>query len=984
MPHRTDRALTADAMRLITHLRHALKERPTPLIVESDGAYATRVCPGGSLWTGAIEVAAALEAAGLREGDRLAVCLPNGIDFIRLMLGAMRAGITFCPVPHGSRYASEMVLGLDAALVVTDADLPGAVTVGDLLEGTPSRRSPSRPPTPDLAWILWTSGTGGDPRAIGLSAANLVHQIEGHAPALEMKGARVVSFLSWAHAFGASIELLQALVAGAEIELPCRFRYDRDALAEAVRREPGSWLNAVPRVIHELAELPDGKNLLRGLSGGVVGGAAIDQECAEILSGSRLRVGYGQTEASPGIMLGPRGVFSAGLLGLPVGCDVALVEGELRAKGANVAAEVWHGEPMRREGEWLLTGDLAHLTDEGLYVFDGRASGCWKWSNGRAFNPQPVEESLTRTAGSQVFLFKARRDSVQPVVIGNLAIAPELPLALPHEPPVVLPLAEAAECLTAAGKWSRAKLAEATLRLYPHAVELDPLHYRSVRQPLEIGRGTRLTTRELTRAAQRGVGARLSAATPEAVAQCHTFAQERARAGETIYGWKTGFGPLVAFEACDDPVDQGIGLLAHLRAGQGEPLEPEVVRAMLLLRAHTVAQGHSAISPACLGWLIEAIQKGVTPVVPRWGSVGASGDLVPMAHAVAALLGEGEMILGDRRVPAAEALSRLGLEPVHLAGRDALALVNGTPLMSAMGAFAIEEARRALAGAIVLTGGLYELLGAHHQPLAESLHARSGHETHEIVAAEIAGGLAGMRIDPTRPLQEPYSVRCAPQLLGAVLTSLRSVTRVLDDELNGVTDNPFFDAESQSVVHGGAFFGQEPAFALDTLTSAAVQLANLVERQLALILEPETNGGLPLLLAPIPGATSGLAGVQISATAQVAELRRRAMPASIQSLPTNGRNQDIVPMGVHAARNAFESVRMIEPLLGSLAVALGQGFFLQRSEPVSPFGRVLMAALSEVPPLDGADRPLFEDVRRASSALLSHPAIDELTDRLAA
>ncbi len=453
------------------------------------------------------------------------------------------------------------------------------------------------------------------------------------------------------------------------------------------------------------------------------------------------------------------------------------------------------------------------------------------------------------------------------------------------------------------------------------------------------------------------------------VARCAQFVGEYQAQGNAIYGLSTGFGPLLSFKASSDANAQGAGLLNHLRAGQGELLAPAVTRAMLLARVWSLAQGHSGASVEVLEALAAVLAVPWSPAVPELGSVGASGDLTPMAHAASALCGEGDAFLGHERLSAVEALRRVGLRPVKLQGRDALALVNGTSLTAAAAALAVSTARRAVAVALGLSALLAETLGAAADFTSPALLALSGHPSAHRVATQLQELLSGSTVKPGRPLQEAYSLRCAPQLVGAAEETVAHVEQVIVADLNGVSDNPVFFPEDGRVIHGGNFFGQQVAFAADALNLTLTQLANLAERQLDLLLDPNRNGGLPPLLSAKPGAQSGLAGVNLAATAIVALMRRSATPASIQSLPTNGQNQDVVPFGTQAALEAYRQSERLVLVQASLALGLRQAAHLGAPAPTSPAGRALLERLSAcVAPVD-PDRPLAEDVQRLGQTL---------------
>ncbi|TXS04270.1 aromatic amino acid lyase [Streptomyces sp. col6] len=443
-----------------------------------------------------------------------------------------------------------------------------------------------------------------------------------------------------------------------------------------------------------------------------------------------------------------------------------------------------------------------------------------------------------------------------------------------------------------------------------------------------------------------------------------------------IYGATTGFGALVGYAGRADEADQCDNTLAHLGAGQGPDLPHEICRAALLLRTWSLAQGYSGVSAEVVDRLTAMFATTFSPAVPRYGSVGASGDLIPLAYATQALRGRGHAYLDGHRMGAAEALTAAGLRPLTLDGRDALALVNGTSVTTAALALARDTVRGAHRSLTALTCLLADLLGCDPGFLDDDLLRAYGHAGAVDAGARMRRTLTGIGPSGTRPLQEPYSIRCTPQLLGAAEDALRYVDAVVAADLGGVSDNPLFfpgdDAHEGKVVHGGNFFGQPAAFAADLLASVTAQLGNLAERQLDLLMDPARNGGLPPMLATAPGLQHGLQGVQLAATAFVAEIRRNATPAGMQSLPTNLHNQDVVPFGTQAALRSYDMAELLALLTGSLALGLRQAAHVGARRPTAPRCADLLDALTEVIPPVEPDRPLDADVRAAARLLAAH------------
>jgi histidine ammonia-lyase len=457
--------------------------------------------------------------------------------------------------------------------------------------------------------------------------------------------------------------------------------------------------------------------------------------------------------------------------------------------------------------------------------------------------------------------------------------------------------------------------------------------------------------------------------TARAVERGRAFVDRCLREDRQVYGSTTGFGPLVVHSGRDDPEDQCDNVLQHLTAGQGPDLPPEVVRATVLVRLWSLSRGVSGISPAALASLRDMLATSFAPAVPELGSVGASGDLVPLAHVVQSLRGVGHAYVDGARMPAGEALARAGLAPLELGGRDALSLVNGTSLTTAAAGLAVASMRRSHEIALALSALLTDVLGAAPAFISPPLLRAFGHPEAVWAGERLGYWLSGTRPSGARALQEPYSVRCTPQLLGAARSAVDWAERVVRQDLAGVSDNPLFFADEDQVAHGGNFFGQPCAFAADLLSMVATQIGNLAERQIDLLVDPHRNGGLPAMLAPHGGKQHAVQGVQVVATSVVVAMRRACTPASMQSVPTNLHNQDVVPFGTQAALTALNQARSLRLLHGCLGVVLRQAAHLCPGGPTAQRCAELVGALAEVvAPLE-RDRPLHGEIRAAADVL---------------
>ena len=503
--------------------------------------------------------------------------------------------------------------------------------------------------------------------------------------------------------------------------------------------------------------------------------------------------------------------------------------------------------------------------------------------------------------------------------------------------------------------------------------------------------GHHLTVGQLWHVACRGERCELADAARTRMAESRALAERLAAEPRAIYGINTGFGPLSSHRvALEDLETHQLHLLHHLSTGQGRLLSSIETRAIMAARANALARGYSGIRPEVVDLLVGALNAGVLPEIPSEGSVGASGDLVPLAHMARLLVGLGHARVAEQRLPAPEALAAAGLQPVRLQCKEGLALVNGTSVMTGLMALATHEAAAALSWAELLSACLFQALFASPEVLCEQLHWARGFRGQSLVAQRIADhlrthpdyareiddhawGSHAKPVDPGAEIQDPYSLRCAPQVIGAVQESLWHVHAVVTRELNASTDNPLLFPNTGIVIHGGNFYGQQIAMVADYLRIGLITAALLAERQLARLMNWRYSMGLsPLLTGGEPGVNSGMAGCQLLATSLAAEARLLGSPASIQTIPTNANNQDVVSMGCIAAKKTREALPLVWKLLAIEALAVAQAADLRTREGKDVMGsayRTLHALVREVsPPLEG-DRPLFEDIAQVAELL---------------
>jgi histidine ammonia-lyase len=442
--------------------------------------------------------------------------------------------------------------------------------------------------------------------------------------------------------------------------------------------------------------------------------------------------------------------------------------------------------------------------------------------------------------------------------------------------------------------------------------------------------------------------------------------------GEPAYGINTGFGRLasVRIASADLAALQRNIVLSHA-AGVGEPMRPASVRLMMALKLACLGRGASGVRVQTVEMLEAMLAREVIPVIPGQGSVGASGDLAPLAHMTAAMLGVGEVQLGGERMPADAALARAGLAPIVLGAKEGLALLNGTQFSTAealAGLFAIERVFQAA----LITGALSTDAA---KGFDARIHALRGHRGQIEVAAALRAVMAGSSIRASHlvnddRVQDPYCLRCQPQVMGAVLDLLRQATATLVTEANGVSDNPLIFADSGEALSGGNFHAEPVAFAADILAIAVCEIGSLAERRIAMLIDPALSG-LPAFLTPQPGLNSGFMVAQVTAAALVAENKQRAHPASVDSIPTSANQEDHVSMAAHAARRLAAMAENAANVVAIELIAAAQGCDFHAPVASSASLERVRARLRERVPRLERDRYLAPDIAAAADLVRS-------------
>ena len=474
--------------------------------------------------------------------------------------------------------------------------------------------------------------------------------------------------------------------------------------------------------------------------------------------------------------------------------------------------------------------------------------------------------------------------------------------------------------------------------------------------------GRSLSIDDVIAVARRNVSVTLDPKMLKGVAESRKVVEAAVARGQTIYGVNTGFGKLAHVRIPPEQARQlQLNLIRSHASGVGDPLSVDAVRAMMLLRANVLMRGTSGVRPVLPELLSEMLNRGIHPRVPSQGSVGASGDLAPLSHLALAMIGEGE----DGRT-----LTAQGLKPVTLEPKEGLAFVNGTQAQTGLAALLVSDAWMLWRAAHAAAAMSLEAVRGTPEPFDARIHDARPHPWQQRSAALLRDLLADSEIreshrDNDPRVQDAYSLRCTPQVLGAVGEGLAFAERLVTTELNAATDNPLVFGDD--VISGGNFHGQPIALALDVIAISLTTLAGLAERRLERVVNPDLSSGLPAFLARDPGLESGFMTAQIAAAALVADCRVLATPASVQSIPTEGNQEDIVPMGMTAAWKAQRILGNAERVIAIELLAGAQG--LEYLKPLRPARAVarLYAAVRQDSAALASDRPLTADIETVAA-----------------
>jgi histidine ammonia-lyase len=442
--------------------------------------------------------------------------------------------------------------------------------------------------------------------------------------------------------------------------------------------------------------------------------------------------------------------------------------------------------------------------------------------------------------------------------------------------------------------------------------------------------------------------------------------------GEAVYGVNTGFGKLahIKIPAEDTAKLQRNLILSHC-CGVGDKCEPVITRLMMVLKLLSLGRGASGVRWQLIELIEAMLEKGVIPIVPAQGSVGASGDLAPLAHMAAVMIGEGQAAYKGEILPGGTALAAAGLEPVELAAKEGLALINGTQFSCAYALAALFDAWRCAQAAIVTASLSTDAIMGSTAPLQPEIHALRGHQGQIEVASAMRKLMEGSEIreshrEDDHRVQDPYCIRCQPQVTGACVDLLCQAAKTLEIEANAVTDNPLVLAQSGRILSGGNFHAEPVAFAADQIALAVAEIGSIAQRRVALMVDPTLSFDLPPFLSPDPGLNSGLMIAEVTSAALMSENKHLANPCSTDSTPTSANQEDHVSMAAHAARRLMRMNANLAHILGIELLCAAQGVEFRAPLKTSKHLREVISLLRQKVPTLEQDRYLANDIEQAA------------------
>jgi histidine ammonia-lyase len=481
----------------------------------------------------------------------------------------------------------------------------------------------------------------------------------------------------------------------------------------------------------------------------------------------------------------------------------------------------------------------------------------------------------------------------------------------------------------------------------------------------------RLSIEDVVRVSREGAEVRLTGGARSRIAKGRAHLEDLLARGERIYGVNTGVGGNIGISLAPEQMDTlQHNLMRHMACGTGQPLPRDVVRAATLLRIVTFATGASSVRNVVADALAALLNRGVTPVVPRYGSVGASGDLMPSAYIARVLVGFGEAEFGGRRMPAEEALAAAGLSAMHFAPKEGLALINGTTVMTGAAALLWADGWRVLRGMLGAIALAAEALQAPDMPYQPWVHESKGHPGQIAVAAHLLELLRGSAYTRPSSGQTSYSLRCVPQGLGPAWEAMGDGRAVIEREINSANDNPLIDPETGVMYKAGNFYGGHIARMLDAWKIDFAVMANWGNALMAVLVDDKFNGGLPANLTPEPGVNCGFKGMHLGVTSLACAVRQMAGPSSIHSLATDQNNQDVVSLGMHAAVTAMDALECVRNLTAMLLLASAQAVDLRGGPEKLGLGtRTIYDSVRQVAAFQDKDRAMEGEIAAVAERL---------------
>lgn len=478
--------------------------------------------------------------------------------------------------------------------------------------------------------------------------------------------------------------------------------------------------------------------------------------------------------------------------------------------------------------------------------------------------------------------------------------------------------------------------------------------------------GRDLTVEEVIRVCRGYEKVEIAPEAKEAVIKARNYIEKKLEEGAVIYGLTTGFGKFANVVISREEAEQlQKNLIISHTCAMGEPYETRYVRAAMLLRCNALSRGNSGIRLETIQTMIDMLNAGIHPVIPEKGSLGASGDLAPLSHIALALIGLGEVEYKGQTVPAAEAMAKEGITPVVLAAKEGLALNNGTQMMTAVGVNVLWDAMHLMKTADIATAMTAEALHGITKAYDHKVHDLRGHQGQKDAAENLRTLLAGSKnafeVQPSK-VQDPYSLRCIPQIHGASRDAIQYVYEAVSRELNAVTDNPIVFPDEDEVISGGNFHGQPMALAFDFLKMAISEFADVSERRAERLINPQLSEGLPAFLTKYGGVCSGFMIAQYAAASMVSENKIYAHPACVDSIPSSGNQEDHVSMGTTSARTAAMVLDNAQKVIGIELAAAAQGIWLRQEIGESDISNLAPATKAAYDYIRTVSDPVDDDI----------------------